>query len=96
MVGTGVASSASGQTVSCTVADGLRCVDNENGGAGNCADYEIRFYCQCKLTRKYHSSHHINIIRSNYLTISTYLHQDRHQYISYQYKYISFSAYWLR
>ena len=54
MVGTGVASSASGQTVSCTVADGLRCVDNENGGAGNCADYEIRFYCQCKLTRKYH------------------------------------------
>ena len=73
MVGTGVASSASGQTVSCTVADGLRCVDYENGGAGNCADYEIRFYCQCKLTRKYHSSHHINIIRSNYLTMSTYL-----------------------
>ncbi|XP_052092501.1 mucin-5AC-like [Mytilus californianus] len=37
-----------GQTVTCDVNTGLKCLNYENGG--NCDDYEVRFYCPCATT----------------------------------------------
>lgn len=43
---TGIASFSSGEMVSCTINNGLECL-NDNNYPVPCSDYQVRYYCDC-------------------------------------------------